>query len=62
MYMWIKNGDNELSDNIISNVYKRLRNLCRTSLNHADIKLEGDGKYVEKDESLAAKTKYNKGS
>ena len=51
-----------VSDNIISNVYKRLRNLCSASLNPVDIKLGGYGKYVEIDESLVAKTKYHKGS
>ncbi|RNA02274.1 ISXO2-like domain-containing [Brachionus plicatilis] len=51
-----------VSVNIISNVFKRLRNLCSSSLNPADIKLGGYSKYVKIDESLVAKTKYHKGS
>ncbi|CAF1101621.1 unnamed protein product [Brachionus calyciflorus] len=50
-----------VSDYFISSVYKRLRNVCSASLKIDEIKLGGHGKFIEIDESLVAKTKYNKG-
>ncbi|CAF0980655.1 unnamed protein product [Brachionus calyciflorus] len=48
------------SDYVVTNVYKKLRNLC-SAIAKNKIKLGGPGKYVGIDESLVAKAKHNKG-
>lgn len=46
----------------VGTYFNPLRNVCSIALNKKEIKLSGDGKIVEIDESQYAKTKYNRGS
>ena len=58
--------DNKITNKskyVVSNVYRLLRNLCSASVKNtvSSIKIGGNGKVVEIDESLVSKVKYNRG-
>ena len=57
----LKKSDNVVSSRLIGNVYRHLRSVCSQSMLQRSLKLGGDGKFVEIDESLVAKVKYNVG-
>ena len=56
-----KKINNVVSSPVIGSVYKNLRSLCSHSILQINIVLGGVGHYVEIDESLVAKVKYNVG-
>ena len=50
-----------LSLPVIGSIYRNMRSLCSHSMLQLSCSLGGDGKFVELDESLVAKVKYNVG-
>lgn len=55
------NFNQKLSEDMIGNLFKKLRQTCTVAIDKANITLGGQGKIVEIDESLYAKVKHWKG-
>ena len=58
----LKLEDNNTALPLIGLIYKEMRSLCCKSMLNQKIKIDGVGKFVEIDETLCAKVKYNRGS
>ncbi|CAF0971728.1 unnamed protein product [Brachionus calyciflorus] len=53
------NFNEKISEYMIGNLFKKLRQICSVSLDKSNLKLDGPGKIIEIDESLYAKKRFD---
>lgn len=59
--IWDNNFEEKLSENMVSGLFEKLRQICSLSIDKKNLMLGGYGKVIEIDESLYAKVKHWKG-